>query len=105
MESSLLSDRDQKIKEWFRGVRLLHLPQERSHGHVQLAVMAYADDLVIAGNAQTVTEFVSVIHEELTLKHVDVLTSEHPVEFVGMQNHHNRLNNRNITMEFSEVHG
>ena len=47
-------------------VRLLYLPQEDHPGHVQLAVMAYVDDLVIAGDAQMVKEFVSVIQEAHT---------------------------------------
>ena len=40
-------------------------------GHGLLAVTAYVDDLVIAGNAQMVQKFISMIQEEFTLKHVN----------------------------------
>ena len=40
--------------------------------------LAYVDDLVIAGSAQM------VIQEAFTLKYVNFLTSENPVEFLGM---------------------
>ena len=52
-------------------------------GHVQLAVMVYVDDLVASGNAQMVKEFITMIQEEFTLKHVNFLASENPVEFLG----------------------
>ena len=65
------------------------------NGHVQLAVMAYVDDLVISGSAQMVK-----IQEEFTLKHVKFLTSENSVEFLGRTI--KRLKNGNITMEFSQ---
>ena len=52
-------------------------------GHVQLAGMAYFDDLVMSGSAQMVKEFISMIQEEFTLKHVNFLTSQNPVEFLG----------------------
>ena len=45
---------------------------------IQLAVVAYIDDLVISGSAQMVKEFISMIQEEFTLKHVNFLTSENP---------------------------
>ena len=41
------------------------------NGHVQLAVMAYVDDLVISGSAQMVKDFIMMIQEEFTLKHVN----------------------------------
>ena len=66
-------------------------------GHVQLAVMAYIDDLVIS---QMVKGFTSMIQEYFTLKHVNLLTSENPVEFLGRTI--KRLKSGNITMEFSQ---
>ena len=63
-------------------------------GHVQLAVMAYVDDLVLSGSAQMVKEFISVIQETFTLKHINFLTSENPVEFPGRTI--KRLKNGNI---------
>ena len=69
-------------------------------GHVQLVVMAYVDDLVISGSAQMVKDFIVSIQEEFTLKHVNFLTSENPVEFLGRSI--KRLKNGNITMEFSQ---
>ena len=70
------------------------------NGHVQLAVMAYVDDLVISGSAQMVKDFIMMIQEEFTLKHVNFLTSENSVEFLGRTI--KRLKNGNITMEFSQ---
>ena len=70
------------------------------NGHVQLAVMAYVDDLVISGSAQMVKDFIVMIQEEFTLKHVNFLTSENSVEFLGRTI--KRLKNGNITMEFSQ---
>ena len=52
-------------------------------GYVQLAVMAYVYDLVIASTAQMVKEFIAMIQEEFILKHVNFLTSERPVELLG----------------------
>ena len=69
-------------------------------GHVQLAVVAYVDDLVISGGDQMVKEFISMILEELTLKHVHFLTLENPVEFLGRTI--KKLKNGNMTMEFSQ---
>ena len=68
--------------------------------HVQPAVMAYVDDLVVSGNAQMVKEFITMIQEELTLTHVNFLTSENPVEFLGRTI--KRLKNGKITMELSQ---
>ena len=69
-------------------------------GHVQLAVMAYVDDLVTPGSAQMVREFISMIQEEFTLKHVNFLTSENLVDFLGRTS--KRVQNGNSTMEFSQ---
>ena len=69
-------------------------------GHVQLVVMAYVDDLVISGSAQMVKDFIVSIQEEFTLKHVNFLTPENPIEFLGRSI--KRLKNGNITMEFSQ---
>ena len=69
-------------------------------GHVQLVVMAYVDDLVTSGSAQMVKDFIVSIQEEFTLKHVNFLTSENPIEFLGRSI--KRLKNGNITMEFSQ---
>ena len=62
--------------------------------------MAYVDDLVTSGSVQVVKEFISMIQEEFTLKHVNFLTSENPAEFLGRPI--KRLKNGNITMEFSQ---
>ena len=62
--------------------------------------MAYVDDLVISGSAQMVKDFIVMIQEEFTLKHVNFLTSENSVEFLGRTI--KRLKNGNITMEFSQ---
>ena len=53
------------------------------NGHVQVAVMACVDDLIISGSAQMAKDFIMMIQEEFTLKHVNFLTSENPVEFLG----------------------
>ena len=68
--------------------------------HVQRAVMAYVDGLVISGGAQMVKDFISMIQEEFTLEHVNFLTSENPVGFLGRTT--KRLKNGNVTMEFSQ---
>ena len=70
------------------------------NGHVQLAVMAYINNLVISGSAQMVKDFIMMTQEEFNLKHVNFLTSENPVEFLGRTI--KRLKNGNITMEFSQ---
>ena len=45
--------------------------------------MAHVDDLVIAGEDHSVQKFVKDIQETFSLKHVDYLTPDHPVEFLG----------------------
>ena len=52
------------------------------------------------GSAQMVKDFIMMIQEEFTLKHVNFLTSENSVEFLGRTI--KRLKNGNITMEFSQ---
>ena len=47
-----------------------------------------------------VKDFIVSIQEEFTLKHVNFLTSENPIEFLGRSI--KRLKNGNITMEFSQ---
>ena len=54
-----------------------------SSGHLGLIVMAYVDDLVIAGEAHAVQKFIQDIQETFSLKHVEYLTPDHPVEFLG----------------------
>ena len=54
-----------------------------STGHLNLMVMAYVDDLVVAGEAQAVQEFIQEIQQTFSLKHVDYLTPDNPVEFLG----------------------
>ena len=54
-----------------------------STGHLNLMVMAYVDDLVVAGEAQAVQEFIQEIQKTFSLKHVDYLTPDNPVEFLG----------------------
>ena len=54
-----------------------------SSGHINLIVMAYVDDLVIAGEDHAVRKFIQDIQEIFSLKHVEYLTTDHPVEFLG----------------------
>ena len=54
-----------------------------SSGHINLIVMAYVDDLVIAGEDHSVQKFIKDIQETFSLKHVEYLTPDHPVEFLG----------------------
>ena len=71
-----------------------------SKGHLNLMVMAYIDDLVVAGEAQAAQEFIQEIQKTFSLKHVDYLTPDNPAEFLG------RIikvkKSRQITMEFSQ---
>ena len=62
--------------------------------------MAYVDDLVISGSAQRVKDLIMMIQEEFTLKHVNFLTSENSVEFLGRTI--KILKKGNITMELSQ---
>ena len=43
----------------------------------------YVDNLVIAGEDQAVQKLIQDIKEIFSLKHVEYLTSDHPVEFLG----------------------
>ena len=54
-----------------------------SKGHLNLMVMAYVDDLIVSGEAQAVQEFIQEIQKTFSLKHVDYLTPDNPVEFLG----------------------
>ena len=45
--------------------------------------MAYVDDLVVSGESLSVQKFSQEIQKVFSLKHIDYLTSEHPVEFLG----------------------
>ena len=54
-----------------------------STGHLNLMVMAYADDLVVAGEAQAIQKFIQEIQETFSLKHVEYLTPDNPIEFLG----------------------
>ena len=54
-----------------------------STDHLNLMVRAYVDDLVVAGEAQAVQEFSQEIQKTFSLKHVDYLTPDNPVEFLG----------------------
>ena len=54
-----------------------------SQGHLNLMVMAYVDDLIVSGEAQAVQTFTQGIHKTFSLKHVDYLTPNNPVEFLG----------------------
>ena len=51
-------------------------------------------------SAQMVKDFIVSIQEEFTLKHVNFLTSENPVEFLGRSI--KRLKNGNITPELGD---
>ena len=99
MASSFLTDHDQERDDQMKSESCAFLKKDEN-GHVQLAVMAYVDDLVISGSAQMVKDFILMIQEEFTVKHVNFLTSENPVEFLGRTI--KRLKNGNITMEFSQ---
>ena len=54
-----------------------------SKGHLNLMVMAYVDDLIVSGEAQAVQTFIQEIQKTFSLKHVDYLTTDSPVEFLG----------------------
>ena len=54
-----------------------------SQGHLNLMVMAYVDDLIVSGEAQAVQTFIQEIQKTFSLKHVDYLTPDNPVEFLG----------------------
>ena len=54
-----------------------------SKGHLNLMVMAYVDDLIVSGEAQAVQTFIQEIQKTFSLKHVDYLTPDNPVEFLG----------------------
>ena len=54
-----------------------------SKGHLNLTVMAYVDDLIVSGEAQAIQTFIQEIQKTFSLKHVDYLTTDSPVEFLG----------------------
>ena len=54
-----------------------------SQGYLNLMVMAYVDDLIVSGEAQAVQTFIQEIQKTFSLKHVDYLTPNNPVEFLG----------------------
>ena len=54
-----------------------------SKGHLNLMVMAYVDDLIVSGKAQAIQTFTQEIQKTFNLKHVDYLTVNSPVEFLG----------------------
>ena len=54
-----------------------------SKGHLNLMVMAYVDDLIVSGEAQAVQTFIQEIQKTFSLKHVDYLTPDNHVEFLG----------------------
>ena len=54
-----------------------------SSSHINLIVMAYVDDLVITGEDHAVQKFIQDTQETFSLKHVEHLTPDHPVEFLG----------------------
>ena len=65
--------------------------------------MAYVDDLVTSGSVQMVKDFIMMIQEEFTLKHVNFLTSENSVELLGENKqetqewqHHNEFSQKFI---------
>ena len=71
-----------------------------SSGHINLIVMAYVDDLVIAGEDHSVQKFIKDIQETFSLKHVEYLAPNHPVEFLGRIIKVKRSGQ--ITMEFPQ---
>ena len=70
-------------------------------GHVDLIVMAYVDDLVVSGESASVQRFFQEIQKTFSLKHIDYLTPDHPVEFLGRVVKKRRSGQ--ITMEFSQT--
>ena len=54
-----------------------------SSGRVNLIVMAYVDDLVASGGSSSVQRFFQETQRTFSLKHIDYLTPDHPVEFLG----------------------
>ena len=99
MAGSFLTDHDQKGYD-SNEVRFMHIPQERPEWSCSIGGHGLRRDLVISGSAQMVKDFIVMIQEEFTLKHVNFLTSENSVEFLGRTI--KRLKNGNITMEFSQ---
>ena len=71
-----------------------------SKGHLNLMVMAYVDDLIVSGEAQAVQTFIQEIQKTFNLKHVDYLTVNSPVEFLGRVIKVKRSGQ--ITMEFPQ---
>ena len=71
-----------------------------SSDQLNLIVMAYVDDLVIAGEDHSVQKFVKDIQETFSLKHVEYLTPDHPIEFLGRIIKVKRSGQ--ITMEFPQ---
>ena len=71
-----------------------------SSGHVNLVVMAYVDDLVVSGESSSVQRSSQEIRKTFSLKHIDYLTPDHPVEFLGRIIKKRRSGQ--ITLEFSQ---
>ena len=71
-----------------------------SSGHVNLIVMAYVDDLVVSGESSSVLRFFQELQKTFSLKRIDYLTPDHPVEVLGRIIKKRRSNQ--ITMEFSQ---
>ena len=69
-------------------------------GHVNLVVMAYVDDLVVSGESSSVQRFFQEIQKTFSLKHIDYLTPDHPIEFLGRVIKKRRSGQ--FTMEFSQ---
>ena len=61
----------------------MHFTGMDSKGHLNLMVMAYVDDLIVSGEAQAVQTFIQEIQKTFSLKHVDYLTPDNPVELLG----------------------
>ena len=68
--------------------------------HVNLIVMAYVDDLVVSGESSAVQRFFQETQKNFSLKHIDYLTPDHAVDFLGriVKKRRSGL----ITMEFSQ---
>ena len=78
----------QKSQSFPNEVRSMHFHSygfQRSyqpHGHGYLTP-DNVDDLIVSGEAQAVQAFIQEIQKTFSLKHVDYLTPDNPVEFLG----------------------
>ena len=67
-----------------RGMRLHQLKSDRCVWvKKNIIVLAYVDDLLIAGTSRDTTSFLAQFRQSFSLKHSTVLTSQQPLRFLG----------------------